>query len=95
MSILIAVVDAGSLSAAARKLGMPLATVSRKLAELEAHLTTRLLHDAVQDAKEALHGDGARALFRPAGEAKTLDDGADEAPAESAPAPELQREQNG
>lgn len=44
MSILIAVVDAGSLSAAARKLGMPLATVSRKLAELEAHLTTRLLH---------------------------------------------------
>ncbi|VVE24104.1 LysR family transcriptional regulator [Pandoraea anhela] len=44
MSILIAVVDAGSLSAAARRLGMPLATVSRKVAELEAHLKTRLLH---------------------------------------------------
>jgi DNA-binding transcriptional LysR family regulator len=44
MSILIAVVDAGSLSAAARVLDMPLATVSRKLAELEAHLKTRLLH---------------------------------------------------
>lgn len=44
MSILIAVVDAGSLSAAARGLGMPLATVSRKVAELEAHLKTRLLH---------------------------------------------------
>lgn len=44
MSILIAVVDAGSLSAAARLLDMPLATVSRKVAELEAHLKTRLLH---------------------------------------------------
>ncbi|MFJ9531168.1 LysR family transcriptional regulator [Herbaspirillum sp. NPDC101396] len=44
MAILIAVVDAGSLSAAARVLDMPLATVSRKLAELETHLKTRLLH---------------------------------------------------
>ncbi|VVE43595.1 LysR family transcriptional regulator [Pandoraea capi] len=44
MSILIAVVDAGSLSAASRRLGMPLATVSRKVGELEAHLKTRLLH---------------------------------------------------
>jgi DNA-binding transcriptional LysR family regulator len=44
MSILVAVVDAGSLSAAARHLGMPLATVSRKVAELESHLKTRLLH---------------------------------------------------
>ena len=44
MSILVAVVDAGSLSAAARSLDIPLATVSRKVAELEAHLKTRLLH---------------------------------------------------
>ncbi|MGH8782021.1 LysR family transcriptional regulator [Paraburkholderia sp.] len=44
MSVLIAVVEAGSLSAAARRLGMPLATVSRKIGELEAHLKTRLLH---------------------------------------------------
>lgn len=44
MSVFIAVVDAGSLSAAARQLGMPLATVSRKVAELEAHLKSRLLH---------------------------------------------------
>jgi DNA-binding transcriptional LysR family regulator len=44
MSILLAVVDAGSLSAAARRLGTPLPTVSRKVAELEAHLQTRLLH---------------------------------------------------
>jgi len=44
MSVFVAVAQAGSLSAAARSLGMPLATVSRKVAELEAHLKTRLLH---------------------------------------------------
>jgi DNA-binding transcriptional LysR family regulator len=43
MSVVLAVVDAGSLSAAGRKLGMPLATVSRKVSELEAALKTRLL----------------------------------------------------
>ena len=44
MSILLAAVEAGSLSAAARRLGTPLATVSRKVSELEAHLKTRLLN---------------------------------------------------
>src|ERR1700733_4909467 len=44
MSILVAVVESGSLSAAARRLGMPLATVSRKVGELETHLKTPLLH---------------------------------------------------
>jgi DNA-binding transcriptional LysR family regulator len=44
MSTLLAAVKAGSLSAASRKLGMPLATVSRKVSELEAHLRTRLLN---------------------------------------------------
>jgi len=44
MSILVAVVDAGSLSAASRQLSIPLATVSRKVGELEAHLRTRLLN---------------------------------------------------
>lgn len=43
MSTLVAAVEAGSLSAAARRLGMPLATVSRKVSELEAHLKTQLL----------------------------------------------------
>jgi DNA-binding transcriptional LysR family regulator len=43
MSVLLAVIDAGSLSAAGRKLGMPLATVSRKVSDLEAELKTRLL----------------------------------------------------
>ena len=44
MSILLAVVEAGSLSAAARRRGIPLATVSRKLSDLETHLRTRLLN---------------------------------------------------
>ena len=43
MSVFAAIVDRGSLSAAGRQLGIPLATVSRKLADLEAHLKTRLL----------------------------------------------------
>ena len=44
MATLLAAVEAGSLSAASRQLGMPLATVSRKVSELEAHLKTRLLN---------------------------------------------------
>src|SRR5918996_1410900 len=44
MSILLAVVEAGSLSAAARRRGIPLATVSRKVSDLETHLRTRLLN---------------------------------------------------
>jgi DNA-binding transcriptional LysR family regulator len=44
MSMLLAAVEAGSLSAAARRLGTPLATVSRKVSDLEAHLKTRLLN---------------------------------------------------
>ena len=39
----LAAVEAGSLSGAARQLKMPLPTVSRKVAELETHLKTRLL----------------------------------------------------
>jgi DNA-binding transcriptional LysR family regulator len=43
MKVLLAVIEAGSLSAASRLLGAPLATVSRKVSDLEAHLGTRLL----------------------------------------------------
>ncbi|MBX5134129.1 LysR family transcriptional regulator [Rhizobium lentis] len=43
MSVLLAVVDAGSLSAGARRLNAPLATVSRKVADLEKHLGARLV----------------------------------------------------
>src|SRR6266851_130895 len=44
MSILVAAIEAGSLSAAGRRLGTPLTTVSRRVSELEAHLKTRLLN---------------------------------------------------
>ena len=44
MSILLTVVETGSLSAAGRRLNVPLATVSRKVSELEAHLGTRLFN---------------------------------------------------
>lgn len=43
MSVLLAVVEAGSLSAGARRLRAPLATVSRKVGELEKHLGVRLV----------------------------------------------------
>ena len=42
MSLLLAAVEAGSLSGAARRLDRPLSTVSRHVAELEAHLGVRL-----------------------------------------------------
>jgi len=44
MSMVLAVAEAGSLSAAARKQKTPLATVSRKVSELEAHLQTKLFN---------------------------------------------------
>jgi len=43
MATLVAAVDGGSLSAASRALGMPLATVSRKVSDLERHLRSQLL----------------------------------------------------
>jgi DNA-binding transcriptional LysR family regulator len=43
MTVLLTVVEQGSLSAASRHLHSPLATVSRKVSELEAHLGARLL----------------------------------------------------
>lgn len=43
MRVILAVVDAGSLSAGSRKLNAPLPSVSRKVADLERHLGTNLL----------------------------------------------------
>ncbi|MBD9510515.1 LysR family transcriptional regulator [Ensifer sp. ENS10] len=43
MKILLAVVDAGSISAGSRKLNAPLPSVSRKVAELERHLGASLI----------------------------------------------------
>src|SRR5215472_5126197 len=42
MSIVLAVAEAGSLSAAARRLNTPVATASRKITELEEHLRAKL-----------------------------------------------------
>jgi DNA-binding transcriptional LysR family regulator len=43
MAVLLTVVEEGSLSAASRRLRTPLATVSRKVTDLERHLRTQLL----------------------------------------------------
>lgn len=43
MRTLLAAIDGGSLSAAARALNAPLPTVSRRVADLEAHLKTQLV----------------------------------------------------
>ena len=43
MAVLLAAVESGSLSKASRTLRQPLATVSRKVSELEAHLNATLL----------------------------------------------------
>ena len=44
MTILVAAAETGSLSAASRQLRIPLATVSRRVSELEARLSVRLFH---------------------------------------------------
>lgn len=43
MAMLVTAVNEGSLSAAGRKLGVPLPTISRKIADLEAHLGAHVL----------------------------------------------------
>ena len=44
MSTFLAVAEDGSLSAASRRLNTPLATVSRKISELESHLRSKLFN---------------------------------------------------
>ena len=44
MSTFLAVAEDGSLSAASRRLGTPLATVSRRISDLETHLRTKLFN---------------------------------------------------
>jgi DNA-binding transcriptional LysR family regulator len=60
MTLLLAVVEAGSFSAAGRQLGIPLATVSRKISDLEIHLKTQLL---VRSAKKLDLTDAGRAYI--------------------------------
>jgi len=67
MNVFLAVIDSGSLSAAGRRLSMPLATVSRKLSDLEALLGARLVvrstrRLALTDAGEAYAAAARRIL---------------------------------
>lgn len=57
MSVLLAVAEEGSLSAASRRLRAPLATVSRKVSDLEKHLRTQLL---VRTSRRILLTDAGR-----------------------------------
>jgi hypothetical protein len=57
MSVFVAVVEAASLSAAGRKLGMPVTTVSREIAELEAPGNGVKLEDSERDLIVALKAD--------------------------------------
>jgi len=74
MQVLVTIAETGGFSAAARRLGLPLATVSRRVAELENHLGARLLNrtsrrvdltDAGRDYLEA-----ARRILGEVGEAE-------------------------
>ena len=67
MATFLAVLDEGGFSAASRRLGMPLATVSRKVAELEEHLGAPLLarttrHVAATDAGQAFAATARRLI---------------------------------
>ena len=58
MQVVVAAAEGGSLSAASRRLRMPLPTVSRKVSDLEAHLNARLFNRSTRrltltDAGEA------------------------------------------
>jgi DNA-binding transcriptional LysR family regulator len=84
MATVVAAAEAGSLSAAARRLKTPLATVSRKVSELEAHLGARLfirsarrltLTDAGQDYLAA-----SRRILEEVGEAERAASGEYRAP---------------
>jgi DNA-binding transcriptional LysR family regulator len=74
MTTLLAVVEAGSLSGASRRLGTPLATVSRRISDLESHLGTRLLtrssrHLALTEAGRAYVA-ASRRILEQVGEAE-------------------------
>jgi DNA-binding transcriptional LysR family regulator len=61
LKVFATVVEAGSFSAAARRLGTPLATVSRKVSELEALLKVRLLNRSTRQVRPT---DGGERFYR-------------------------------
>jgi DNA-binding transcriptional LysR family regulator len=60
MSVLLAAVESGSLSKASRRLRLPLATVSRKMADLESHLKATLL---IRSAKGLTYVTAAKTIL--------------------------------
>ncbi len=84
MSMLVAVAEAGSLSAAGRRLGTPLTTVSRKIADLEAYLGSQLIQRSsrritLTDAGAA-YIDACRRILEQIGEAERAASGEYQAP---------------
>ena len=84
MSIVVAVHEAGSLSAAARRLGIPLPTASRKLSDLETHLNARLFNRSTRrvtltDAGHAYVG-ACKRILEEVGEAERAVSGEFSAP---------------
>ncbi|HET9236545.1 MAG TPA: LysR family transcriptional regulator, partial [Oligoflexus sp.] len=76
MTVFVSVVEAGSLSASSRKLGVPLPTVSRKISELEAHLGVRLLNRSTRrlDLTDAglVYFSASKRILEELGEAERL-----------------------
>jgi DNA-binding transcriptional LysR family regulator len=56
MEVFLAAVEGGSLSSAGRKLGIPLPTVSRKISELESHLSACLLERSTRKVVPTVAG---------------------------------------
>jgi DNA-binding transcriptional LysR family regulator len=61
LKVFVTVVEAGGFSAASRRLNMPLASVSRKVAELERHLKVRLLDRSTRRVRPS---DGGASFYR-------------------------------
>ena len=64
MAVFVAVVEAGSLAAAGRKLGHSPATVTRAVAMLEERLGERLLHRSTRALRLTERGERQAALYR-------------------------------
>jgi DNA-binding transcriptional LysR family regulator len=84
MSTFVAVVEAGGFSAASRRLAMPLATVSRKVSELEDQLGVRLLNRSTRQVTLTESGEqffaACRRILDDLGEAERAASGEYEAP---------------
>jgi DNA-binding transcriptional LysR family regulator len=60
LTMFVQVVRAGSFSEAARRLGMPANTLSRRIDQLEGQLGTRLLHRSTRKLAPSTEGQALR-----------------------------------